>query len=91
MAGGAIGDILTGAIMSVYVLHWARILKQKLETLGITPLLLKIYIDDQNFIIKSLPPGSRIVGDRIVIDQIWPYIIWLKRWYKTINVSMFID
>ena len=69
MTGGAIGDILTGAIMSVYVLHWARILKQRLATLGIAPHLFKIYIDDQNFIIKGLSPGSRIVGDRIVIDE----------------------
>ena len=69
MAGGAIGDILTGAVMSVYVLHWARILKQRLASLGITLHLFKIYIDDQNFIIKGLPPGSRIAGDRIVVDE----------------------
>ena len=69
MRGGAIGDILTGAVMAVYVLYWARILKQKLAVLGIAILLFKIYIDDQNFVMKSLPPGSRIVDDRLVIIE----------------------
>ena len=55
--------------MAVYVLYWARILKQKLAVLGIALLLFMIYIYDQNFVMKSLPPGSRIVDNRLVITE----------------------
>ena len=54
--GGAIGDSLTGAIGSVYVLYWSRKLKQKLLSMGITPELLQIYVDDQQIVTKALPP-----------------------------------
>ena len=37
--------------------------------IGIAILLFKIYIDDQNFVMKSLPLGSRIVDDRLVIIE----------------------
>ena len=55
MRGGAISDILTLAIMAMYVLYRARILKQKLAVLGIALLLFMIYMDDQILFMKSLP------------------------------------
>ena len=67
--GGAIGDSLTGAIGSVYVLYWSRKLKQKLLSMGITPELLQIYVDDQQIVTKALPPGTRVVNDQLVIDE----------------------
>ena len=63
MTWGAIGDILTGAIMAINALYWSRILKQKLALMGITLIHFKLYVDDQNLIMKSLPPGSRVIDD----------------------------
>ena len=42
LSGGAIGDPLTGAIASVYVINWCRQFKSKLSDLGITPKLLQV-------------------------------------------------
>ena len=69
MTWGAIGDILTGAIMAINALYWSRILKQKLALMGITLIHFKLYVDDQNLIMKSLPPGSRVIDDRLIIDD----------------------
>ena len=71
-SGGAIGDSLTGAIGSVFVLYWSRKLKEKLLALGITPELFQIYIDDQQFATKALPPGTRFLNEELIIveDQI---------------------
>ena len=69
MTWGAIRDILTGAIMAINALYWSRILKQKLALMGITLIHFKLYVDDQNLIMKSLPPGSRVIDERLVIDD----------------------
>ena len=69
-SGGAMGDPLTGAIASVFVINWSRQFKQKLSDLGIPPpLLFKVYIDDENIVTKPLPPGARIVNDQFIIDE----------------------
>ena len=36
-SGGGMGDPLTGAIASVFVINWSRQFKQKLSDLGIPP------------------------------------------------------
>ena len=60
-SGGAIGDSLTGAIASVFVIHWAREFKSKLSQMNIFPKMLQIYVDDQNIITLALPLGARFV------------------------------
>ena len=63
LAGGAMGDPLTGAIASVFVIHWARLFKQKLSNINIIPKMLQILVDDQNII------GAKFVNDAMVIDD----------------------
>ena len=71
-SGGAIGDPLTGAIAAVYVINWARKMKQNLATLNVTPGLFQIFVDDQTIVTKAFPPGTRLIDGRLVIveDQI---------------------
>ena len=62
--GGAIGNILTGCLAVNYMLYWSREFtkKLKLATSNIPSFMLylmKIYIDDNNIVCESLPPGSR--------------------------------
>ena len=62
--GGAIGNILTGSLAVNYMLYWSREFtkKLKLATSNIPSFMLylmKIYIDDNNIVCESLPPGSR--------------------------------
>ena len=65
----AIGDSLTGAIASVFVLWWCREFKNKLAELNIFPDLLKVYVDDQTIVTKALPLGAKIVNNELVIDE----------------------
>ena len=69
MSGGAIGDPLTGAIASVYVINWCRQFKSKLSDLGIIPKLLQVFVDDQNIVTKALPPGSKLINNELIIDE----------------------
>ena len=69
LAGGAMGDPLTGAIASVFVIHWARLFKQKLSNINIIPKMLQILVDDQNIFTKATPIRAKFVNDAMVIDD----------------------
>ena len=62
--GGAIGNILTGSLAVLYMLYWSREFTKKLilatsDIPSFILYLMKIYIDDNNIVCESLPPGSR--------------------------------
>ena len=65
-SGGAIGDSLTGAIASVYVIRWCREFKQKLQNVNIIPDLLQVYVDDETIISKPTPPGG---GAGVMVEE----------------------
>ena len=68
-SGGAIGDSLTGSIASVYVIHWCREFKQKLQNVNIIPEILKVYVDDETIVSKPTPPGAKYVNNELIIDE----------------------
>ena len=67
--GGGIGNVLTGSLATLYVLHWARIFKQKVNeaTVDIPSFSLylsQIYVDDKNISCEALPLGSRLINGK---------------------------
>ena len=76
-SGGAIGNVLTGALATLYMLYWTRTFVEKVENAtknlpDFALYMMKVYVDDGNLASEILPPGSRLVSDevKIVEDQI---------------------
>ena len=70
--GGAIGNILTGALGVLYTVFWCKAFLDKVkdatsELTDFVIYMLRIYIDDQNVACEALPPGARLVNGRVVI------------------------
>ena len=73
-SGGAIGNILTGALAALFMVWWSRQFKQKLmratsDIPGFKLILQKYYVDDGTNVTTPLPLGSRLENDKIVIDE----------------------
>ena len=67
--GGAIGNILT-----LYMVHWVRIFRQKLsEAAANIPsfslYLSQVYVDDKNISCEALPLGSHLIIGKIQIVE----------------------
>ena len=67
-SGGVIGNILTGALATCYMIVWARKFKEAIERVmvnltGYLLLLLMIYVDNGNMAARALPLGSRLIKD----------------------------
>ena len=69
-SGGAIGDMLTGALGAVLGLVHSRHLLAILADSGATVRFLQLYVDDGNCAMKALAPGSRFVEERNRIEII---------------------
>ena len=70
--GGAIGNVLTGSLATLYMLYWARTFKHRLSeaTKNIPSFSLymnQIYVDDKNISCEALPLGIRLVNGEIKI------------------------
>ena len=70
--GGAIGNVLTGALATIYMVKWTRDFKTKLsEATSEFPLfklyLFLAYVDDGNGASSSLPPGARLIDGKVQI------------------------
>ena len=66
-SGGAIGNILTGALATCYMIVLARKFKEAIERATVNLpahilLLLLIYVDDGNMAARALPLGSRLMA-----------------------------
>ena len=65
--GGAIGNVLTGALATIFMIFWCKLFLEKVieaTTKDIPELvihLLKVYVDDENVACEALPPGSRLI------------------------------
>ena len=74
-SGGAIGNILTGALAAAFMAVWAREFKSVLanatsEITAFRQFLLKIYVDDGNHVMTTLPAGSRLINGKIkIVDE----------------------
>ena len=67
-SGGVIGNILTGALATCYMIVWTRKFKEAIERVmvnltGYLLLLLMIYVDNGNMAARALPLGSRLIKD----------------------------
>ena len=68
---------ISGAVSKVFMTNWCRRFKEKMIT-ATTDLkdfdiyLYKFYVDDHNLVMDSLPPGTRLVGERmeVVADEV---------------------
>lgn len=72
--GGAIGNILTGSLATLYMLHWERIFKQRLieateDIPSFSLYLSQIYVDDKNISCEALPLGSCLINGKIEVLQ----------------------
>ena len=70
-SGGVIGSVLTRAVAVLFMQHWSRKFKSKVQSATeslpdseFKLLLLQYYVDDGNICITALPPGSRFVKAR---------------------------
>ena len=62
--GGAIGNVLTGALATIFMISWCKLFLEKVTeaTRDIPEFvihLLKVYVDDENVACEALPPGSK--------------------------------
>ena len=68
--GGPIGLRLTGEIADCLMIHWDKKFLEKLKSLNLVPELYSRFKDDIAVVIESLEKGSKLVEERIVIDEI---------------------
>ena len=70
--GGPIGLKLSGAVSKVFMVNWCRQFKQKM-ILATTDLpdftihLYKFYVDDHNLVVEALPPGARLLEEKVKV------------------------
>ena len=67
--GGPIGLKLTGEIADCLMLDWDKKLMAELRKFEIIPELYTRFKDDISIAIETLEKGSKIVGDKIVVDD----------------------
>ena len=67
--GGPIGLKLTGEIADCLMLDWDKKLLAELKKLEMIPELCTRFKDDISIAIETLEKGSKIVQDKIVIDE----------------------
>ena len=65
---------MTGALATLYMVHWVRIFRQKLsEAAANSPsfslYLSQVYVDDKNISCEALPLGSRLINGKIQIVE----------------------
>ena len=73
-SGGAIGNVLTGALATCFVIVWARRFREAVKEAtnnlqDFEMYMLKIYVDDINMAAKNLPLGSRLIDGKIEIIE----------------------
>ena len=72
--GGSIGNSLTGALATIFMLWWSRLFKDKVKdaTVNLPDFImyfLKYYVDDGNLGSEALPPGSRLVDGVVEVVE----------------------
>ena len=67
--GGPIGLKLTGEIADCLMIDWDKKLLEKLKSYQIIPELYTRFKDDIELAIESLEKGSKLVDDKILIDE----------------------
>ena len=70
-SGGAIGLRLTGVVARICMDRWAKELTRLLEENKVKVYLLIKYVDDVNFFLEAIAPGSRWVGGKIATSKQW--------------------
>ena len=68
--GGPIGLRLTGEIADCLMIHWDKLFLEKLKSLNMVPELYTRFKDDIAVVIESLEKGSKLVDEKIVVDEI---------------------
>ena len=74
IGGTDTGNHATGALATLYMVHWVRIFWQKLsEAAANSPsfsiYLSQVYVDDKNISCEALPLGSRLINGKIQIVE----------------------
>ena len=73
--GGPIGLKISGAVGRVFMTNWCKKFKRRMEAVtadlvDFTIHAYKFYVDDHNLVVEELPPGARLVGDKVeVVDD----------------------
>ena len=70
--GGPIGLKLSGAVSKVFMVNWCRKFKEKMRIAttdlpNFTIHLYKFYVDDHNLVVEALPPGARLVEEKVKV------------------------
>ena len=73
--GGAIGNVLTGALATIFMIFWCKLFLEKVieaTTKDIPELvihLLKVYVDDENVACEALPQGVRLIDGTVTVVE----------------------
>ena len=67
--GGPIGLDLTGTVAQIFMIWWDGEFMKRLTDLGIILHMLKRYVDDKNLVANALPPGTRYVNGRLILED----------------------
>ena len=73
--GGAIGNVLTGALATIFMIFWCKLFLEKVieaTTKDIPELvihLLKVYVDDENVACEALPQGIRLIDGTVTVVE----------------------
>ena len=67
LTGGPIGLEITGVLARLVMLWWDGKFLTKLQILGVWLEFYLRYVDDGNMAAWALPPGTRLIGDRLSI------------------------
>ena len=67
--GGPIGLRCTGEMADCCMIDWDKILLKKLKNVGIEPKIYTRFKDDINICTESLEKGSKLVNDKLIIDE----------------------
>ena len=66
--GGPIGLALTGEVADCYMLNWDQKFLDKLQVLGLNPLVYSRLKDDILIAIEAIEKGTKLVDDKLVCD-----------------------
>ena len=67
--GGGIGVELTGAVAKCVMVDWCVRFCLRAGNLGIVLKLFKNYVDDENVVMRSLPCGTRLENEVLVVKE----------------------
>ena len=67
--GGPIGLALTGEVADCYMIDWDTKFVQELKKFNIDPKIFSRFKDDILLALKALESGTKLVGDKLIIDK----------------------